>query len=299
MAVRESRSARLRRLVTRPLVVAVLVLSAAAFPASAGATSPPDPGRSADPAAGGQGDPAAQERAIAQKAAENVPGDKVEAWAQARGALGASVDDAGHYTVTFPATSAKSSLAQLDASDLDVPMTVKRSTLTKADIDATAAKLREFAARHPGHSFGFWYDAGQDATLVGGDLTDELAAELRTFAGKVVVDADPEAGAGRHSCSRYNDCNPHDGGASIESNGIGCTSGVAMVDSSGHDYQVTAGHCFPRGYHLASGPYYYGSVTICTSSTSATAERTSSVCTSATPARTAPACTTRRDTATS
>jgi hypothetical protein len=202
----------------------------------------------------------AEEVRVAEESAKDNPGDKVDAWARAHGALAVSVDDAGRYTVALPATAVDDSLAKLDASAVGVPMTVKRSTLTQSDIDATAQKLHEFAARHRDFSFGFWYDAGHDAVYVHGNLTGGLADQLRATAGKVVIDANPTGTGGRDACNRNADCNPHYGAAEISSGTLGCTSGFAMVDPYGDDYQVTAGHCFPQGYHLASGPNYYGSI---------------------------------------
>jgi streptogrisin D len=202
----------------------------------------------------------AEQLRIAEESARDNPGNKVEAWARVHNALGVSADNAGRFTITLPATAAAGSLAELDTSGVGVPMTVKLSTLTRSDIDATVQKLHDFAARNRHYTFGFWYDAGRDAVVVHGNLTGEPAGRLRASAGKVVVDADPTATGGRDACERYADCGPHDGGALISSDGYRCSSGFAMLDWNGDDYQVTAGHCFPQGYHLASGPHYYGTV---------------------------------------
>ncbi|MGI5487048.1 hypothetical protein [Microtetraspora malaysiensis] len=53
---------------------------------------------------------------------------------------------------------------------------------------ATRAKLTAFHEKHPEYGYSIHFDAAKDATVVTGNLPKSLAEELRTTAGKVILE---------------------------------------------------------------------------------------------------------------
>jgi hypothetical protein len=151
-------------------------------------------------------------------------------------------------------------------------VSVKRSTLTAADIDAIRNNLIAFHAKHTNYFMSFWFDVAKDAMLVGGNVPPSLTAELRK-AGKVIIETDPKSTGDNQIASdppdtmhvqqggdRWNDSGPwHNGGAGIHSSsGAFCTSGFSMDDNVGGTYSVTAGHCGKVYTTFNTDSTYYG-----------------------------------------
>lgn len=207
---------------------------------------------------------------------QDTPGNEVDNWAQKHGALGVSFDDAGGYSVALPASGSADSLAKMDTSSVGVSMNLKRSSMTKASVASTAANIEKFAHEHPEYQFSFYYDAGKDAThveteapvAVVNSLKESVPPKLDVHSAPRVDNATQERSActtARTSIAaapgQNNDPSPHFGAARISDTCGRCTSGFTMQDITGHPYQITAGHCFPSGYQVASGNYFYGRIT--------------------------------------
>ncbi|MEU9831716.1 hypothetical protein AB0D67_09250 [Streptosporangium sp. NPDC048047] len=282
--------------------------AASADPAPAGAnrtvTATPDPGAAQARKK--------METALASQKEMETRAESRERWAKEHGIIGMSADSAGHVTAVVPRTASARELTEVRAaaearrtssggtpnapaakapntpdasnapdtsSGLDAPsapITVKRSTLTAADIKATADRLMAFHAEHPRYGISFRFDAAEDATVVTGDLPDALAAELRRTAGRLVLRTAPgtvvKEDVGHYSpavslrlregVGRVQDRGPwHFGGARIyASDGSVCSSGFSMDADPGSDatYSTTAGHCGWIGANWLSGGYEYG-----------------------------------------
>jgi hypothetical protein len=206
--------------------------------------------------------------------------DTQQTWARANDIIGMSSDTAGQVTAALSRTAPEAALEQARASvarsSEGRPVTVRRSTLTKADLDSTRTRLVAFQAKHPKSSFSFHFDAAKDATVVSGDVPDSLTEELRET-GKVILDLSPENTVSRDvghisklsadarkalQCRKSADCGPwHFGSAFIASpNGAVCTSGFSMQDTIGGTYSMTAGHCGGLGSHWGTSASAYGVV---------------------------------------
>jgi len=113
----------------------------------------------------------------------------VDAWARSHHAVGTYVDKTGRYVVLLPASVRAGSLAKMGTSSVGAPMTVRRSVMTQAAIDSATAKITRFAHQNHKYSYGFWFDAEHDATLVQtGAPASVVAALKKTVASPVVIE---------------------------------------------------------------------------------------------------------------
>ncbi|MFF0579841.1 chymotrypsin family serine protease [Streptosporangium saharense] len=219
--------------------------------------------------------------ALAGQAEKDRLAEAKERWKRENGVIGMSADSAGHVTAAVSRTAPADRLAEVRAtvnarrlSPDGAPVTVTRSTLTSADIEATAATIIAFHAEHPEYGISFSFDAARDATVVSGNLPAVLAEKLEAKAGKVILEMSPETlmeeNVGTSSLGalegvgRVQDRGPwHFGGARISSHdGTVCSSGFSMDASPGYDatYSTTASHCGPLNTNWLSGGYEYGTV---------------------------------------
>jgi hypothetical protein len=226
----------------------------------------------------------AQRVALKEKAATATPSSSAptgsearqEAWAEANGIMEMSAQD-GVITAALPRTAPTSSLeaskATMRTAGLGGTVVVKRSKLTKAELDATTTKLIDFHDRSASHSvMAFHFDAAQDAVVVSGNLPPAVAERAKGI-GNVVLRMDPDARSSRTSeegaqagHDRYNDAGPwHYGAASIanQTTSAKCTSGFTMQGPPPDyaPYTVTAGHCGNKGNSFKSGNNWYGTIT--------------------------------------
>lgn len=263
----------------RPLVMAVLAFGVVTAPNVVGGAASAAPVPTPTPAP-----TAAAERMRAaldgQKEKDRLA-EARERWIRENGIIGMSADSAGHVTAAVSRTAPADQLAEVRAttnarrlSSDGAPVTVTRSTLTAADIEATADRIIAFHAEHPNYGISFRFDAARDATVVSGNLPAVLARKLEATAGKVILEMSPEttieANVGRPSLgalqglTRVQDQGPwHFGGARISSHdGSICSSGFSMEASPGYDatYSTTASHCGPLNTNWLSGGYEYGTV---------------------------------------
>ncbi|MEV4097862.1 hypothetical protein [Streptosporangium saharense] len=245
---------------------------------AASAAPAPTPAAESDPVT-----PAAERMraALAGQAEKDRLAEARERWIRENGIIGMSADSAGHVTAAVSRTAPADKLAEVRTtanarrlSSDGAPVTVTRSTLTAADIEATADRIAAFHAEHPKYGISFRFDAARDATVVSGNLPAVLAEKLEATAGKVILEMSPEttieANVGTSSLGalegvgRVQDRGPwHFGGARISSHdGSVCSSGFSMDADPGHDatYSTTASHCGPINTNWLSGGYEYGTV---------------------------------------
>jgi hypothetical protein len=222
---------------------------------------------------------ALKEKVSTEKASASAPAGseaRQEAWAEANGILEMSAQD-GVITAalsrTAPTSSLKTSKATVRTAGLAGTVVVKRSKLTKAELEATITKLIDFHGESARHSvMSFHFDAAQDAVVVTGNLPPAVAQRAKSI-GNIVLQLDPNATSSRTSeegaqagHDRYNDAGPwHYGAASItnQTDTSKCTSGFTMQGPPPDyaPYTVTAGHCGDNGNSFKSGDNWYGTIT--------------------------------------
>ncbi|MDT5004267.1 MAG: hypothetical protein QOJ24_1443, partial [Mycobacterium sp.] len=272
------------------LAGAVLCATLAASGSTAGVVASPDePGRSGTPEVY-SGDAhlraalqspmnTAQRLALKQQYADARPSATAPEGSEARQAAWAAASHVmemsargGVVTAALPRTA---SATALEAAKKSFQMTgarstiaVKRSVLTKAELDATTVRLSDLYNAHArrGEGMTFYYDAAEDAVIVTGNLSPSLTAQMKALRG-VRVESSPSVRVSNNSGDRYNDSGPwHFGAASItnQTTANNCTSGFTMQDGPQNNYAsytVTAGHCGSAGNSFKSGGIWYGTIT--------------------------------------
>ncbi|MFC0541821.1 hypothetical protein [Kutzneria chonburiensis] len=200
--------------------------------------------------------------ATAASFAADMPGANVQSWGAAHDAIGTYLSaKTNSYVVALSKTAAPTA----SPPDFDgQPVTVRRSATSKAEVDDTETRIIRFA-QGAGHAnaFTFDYDPDRDAVVVSTDAPAELRSELGHAAPAAVIESSPTP-LKLQSGDQFADKTPHYGGARITTATIGnCTSAFSMVNNAGNhsSYSVTAAHCTRQGYNVASGQYYFGTVT--------------------------------------
>lgn len=141
------------------------------------------------------------------------------------------------------------------------PVTVVASCFSAADLVTTYQELRDQKALG-GLPYGYSLNPRNSTWEIYTSAYSEEAQEFaRRHSGRVsVVPVD----IGPGSTDRYNDRQPHWGGARITRRSVGgsCTSGFTVNSESSAEGQahVTAGHCWPVGSVVDSGSFYFGNV---------------------------------------
>jgi hypothetical protein len=127
------------------------------------------------------------------------------------------------------------------------------STHPQPQIDAVAQVVKK-RAWHPAaarYSYGFYYDAQRDTTVIKTDAPAEVMAPLLAQLPTAIEISYEKTPFKRDS--RQSDPAPHWGGASITDGAThNCTSGFTVQNAFGTRYMVTAGHCFPFGAAVRS-----------------------------------------------
>jgi hypothetical protein len=149
------------------------------------------------------------------------------------GALGVDRTEDGSVVVVVPASGSSTfSSSQAKAVGLDVE--VRNADIELSDI----AEIRAFANENFASSF---FSPALGKVVVG--TADKALGDLfgERYGAKVIV----LSGLGEFA-SRTADYNDHWGGAWMHGdNGVSCTSGFSVLNASGQQRMVTAGHCFP------------------------------------------------------
>jgi hypothetical protein len=171
-----------------------------------------------------------------------VASARLEAMAEAGGALGMYFDSvADRFVVVVPAAGA-STFRPSDAAGLGLAVSVESRPITRETVDKATAAL-EALRPAVSDSYGFSFDPESGKILLqAGSDESEFASVERQFPGAISYHRGEW-----HLTSWDNDGQPHWGGAWLQGGGWACTSGFSIADFSGHSYMVTAGHCFTSG----------------------------------------------------
>lgn len=169
----------------------------------------------------------------------------------ATGALGIYPAGGGTAVVVVP-QSGSSSFTPADAAALGIQVTLETSPLEPAEVAAMKADGKKLMVSVSFDPRIGKVVIGSDDAAIGRKFDEQYPGKTEFILESA---ADPFA-------SRHTDWSAHWGGAEMYGSHITCTSGFSVLNSSGKQRMVTAGHCFPLSSTVVSpGGDSFGYVT--------------------------------------